>query len=91
MKVRAHIIVTGRVQGVYFRGNTKREARKLNVNGWVRNLPEGKVEAIFEGEKEYVEKLIGIVREGPSHAKVTNLDVEWMDYTGEFTDFQIIY
>ena len=51
MKVKAHVIVTSRVQGVYFRGYTRREAQKLNVNGWVRNLPDGKVEAVFEVEE----------------------------------------
>ena len=91
LKVRAHVIVTGRVQGVYFRGNTRKEAQKLNVNGWVRNLPDGRVEAVFEGKKEYVEKLIDIVHEGPSHAYVTDLKLEWLDYKDEFTDFQIIY
>lgn len=91
MKVKAHVIVSGRVQGVYFRGYTRMEAQKLNVTGWVRNLPDGRVEAIFEGEKEYVEKLVDIVHEGPSHAKVTNLKVEWQEYNGEFDDFQIRY
>lgn len=91
MKVKAHVIVTGRVQGVYFRGNTMNEARKHNVNGWVRNLSDGRVEAIFEGKKEDVDKLIDFVSKGPSRAKVTDLELEWRDYKGEFADFRICY
>lgn len=91
MKVKAHVIVTGRVQGVYFRGNTRDEAKKQGVNGGIRNLPDGRVEAIFEGEKEDVDKLIDFVSKGPSHAKVTDLEVDWRDYKGEFTDFRICY
>lgn len=91
MKVKAHVIITGRVQGVYFRGNTRREAQKHGVNGWVRNLPDGRVEAIFEGNKENVDKLIDIVRKGPSHAHVTDLKVEWLNYDSKFDDFTIRY
>lgn len=91
MKVRAHVIVSGRVQGVYFRGNTRNEARKYGVNGWVRNLPDGRVEAVFEGEKEAVDKAIEFVRHGPSYAKVTDLKLEWQDYKGDFNDFKIRY
>lgn len=91
MKVKAHVIVSGRVQGVYFRGNTRNEARKYGVTGWVRNLPDGRVEAVFEGEKEDVDKIIEFVRHGPPYAKVTDLKLEWQDYTGEFKDFRIHY
>jgi len=91
LKVRAHVIVSGRVQGVYFRGNTRNEAKKYGVNGWVRNLPDGRVEAVFEGEKEDVDKAIEFVEHGPSYAKVTDLELEWQDYTGEFKDFRILY
>ncbi|HML05176.1 MAG TPA: acylphosphatase [Methanobacterium sp.] len=91
LNVKAHVIVSGRVQGVYFRGNTRREAQKQGVNGWVRNLPDGRVEAVFAGEKENVNKLIEIVKKGPSHANVTDLKIEWLEYKGEFKDFQIRY
>ena len=91
LNVKAHVIVSGRVQGVYFRGNTRREALKHNVNGWVRNLPDGRVEAIFEGKKEDVDRIIDIVKKGPSHANVTNLEIEWQEYKDEFKDFQILY
>ena len=91
MHVRAHIIVSGRVQGVYFRGSTRREAMKYGVTGWVRNLPDGRVEAVFEGEKEDVDKSIDFVSRGPSHSKVTDVELELQEYSGEFDDFRIIY
>ena len=91
MKVKAHVVVSGRVQGVYFRGNTRSEAKKYGVNGWVRNLPDGRVEAVFEGEKEDVDKLIDFARKGPSHAQVTDLSLDWLDYKGEFSDFQMVH
>jgi acylphosphatase len=89
MKVRAHIFVSGRVQGVFFRVETRYEAMKRNVAGWVRNTYGGRVEAIFEGEREDVEKLIEFCRKGPSGARVTKIDVQWEEYTGEFKSFKI--
>ena len=89
MKVRAHIFVSGRVQGVFFRVETRYEAIKRNVAGWVRNTSGGRVEAIFEGEREDVEKLIEFCRKGPSGARVTKVDVQWEEYSGEFKDFKI--
>ena len=89
MKVRAHIFVSGRVQGVFFRVETRYEAMKRNVAGWVRNTSGGRVEAIFEGEREDVEKLIDFCRKGPSGARVTKVDLQWEKYSGEFKDFKI--
>ena len=89
MKVRAHIFVSGRVQGVFFRVETRYEAMKRHVAGWVRNTSGGRVEAIFEGEREDVEKLIDFCRKGPSGARVTKIDVQWEEYSGEFKDFKI--
>ena len=89
MKVRAHIFVSGRVQGVFFRVETRYEAMKRNVAGWVRNTSGGRVEAIFEGEREDMEKLIEFCRKGPSGARVTKVDVQWEEYSGEFKDFKI--
>lgn len=91
MEVRAHIIVSGRVQGVFFRTETKHEAKKHGVKGWVRNLRDGEVEALFEGDKEAVKELIEFCKRGPSGARVTHVDVKWGSYTGEFKDFQIRY
>ncbi len=91
MKVRVHVFVSGRVQGVFFRSETRYEARRRNVVGWVRNTSDGKVEAVFEGEKEDVEKVIDFCRRGPPGARVTKVDVRWEDYTGKFRDFKIHY
>ena len=91
MKVRAHVFVTGRVQGVFFRSEARHEARKLGVAGWVRNTIDGRVEAVFEGEEKSVKEIIEFCKRGPSGAKVTNVRVAWENYTGEFRDFQIRY
>lgn len=88
-KVRAHIFISGRVQGVLFRDRTKRKARGLGIAGWVRNLPSGQVEAIFEGDKDKVEQIINWAKKGPILAKVDNLEIEWREYKGEFNDFVI--
>ena len=89
VKVRAHVFVTGRVQGVFFRFETRRNAHRHNVNGWVRNLPDGRVEAVFEGEKAAVETLIAFCKHGPSRAKVTNFKLVWETYIGNFDRFTV--
>jgi len=91
LKARAHVFVSGRVQGVFFRSETQYEANRGNVSGWVRNTADGRVEAVFEGEKEAVEELIDFCRRGPPGARVIKVDVQWQDYTGEFTGFRIHY
>jgi acylphosphatase len=91
MKVRAHVFVSGMVQGVFFRSETQYEAKKRGVKGWVRNLPDGRVEAVFEGEEEKVNELINFCKHGPPGARVTSVDVMWENYTGEFKDFEIRY
>jgi acylphosphatase len=90
-KVRAHIFASGRVQGVFFRSETQHEARRRNVDGWVRNLPDGRVEAVFEGERNDVERLVEFSRRGPSGAKVARVEVQWERYTGEFRGFRMRY
>jgi acylphosphatase len=89
MKVRAHVLVSGRVQGVFFRVETRYEAMKRNVAGWVRNTSGGRVEAIFEGERGDVEQLIDFCRRGPSGAQVAKIDVQGEEYRGEFQEFKI--
>lgn len=89
VKTRAHVIVAGRVQGVFFRLETKRNADRHDVKGWVRNLPDGRVEAVFEGEKDAVETLIAFCKHGPSGAKVTNFELIWETYTGTFHSFKL--
>jgi acylphosphatase len=91
VKVRAHIFISGRVQGVFFRSETRDEAKKLGVKGWVRNLPDGKVEAVFEGEQENVKELINFCKRGTLGARVTNVDIIWENYTGEFRNFEVRY
>ncbi len=88
-KVRARIVVSGRVQGVCFRYTMDREAERRQVNGWVRNCRDGTVEAVVEGEKEAVESLISWCRQGPPGAVVRKVDVEWQEYQGEFKSFSI--
>jgi acylphosphatase len=91
MKIRAHIVVIGRVQGVFFRTETRHEAKKHGVTGWVRNLRHGGVEAVFEGEEVAVKELIEFCKRGPSGARVTCVDVKRESYIDEFKDFQIRY
>lgn len=90
-KIRAHVLVSGKVQGVFYRENTRKTAEKLGVAGWVKNLRDGRVEAVFEGEKPVVEKMVNWARKGPIWAKIEALDVVWEDYTGEFNSFEIRY
>ena len=90
-KVRAHMFVKGRVQGVLFRHTTKEEANLRAVKGWVRNLEDGRVEAVFEGTKEKVDELIEYCHYGPPVAKVSSVTVTWGEYTGEFKGFSIRY
>ena len=91
MKARAHITVNGRVQGVFFRSRTKREADSRDVKGWVRNRNDDAVEAVFESEEAAVKAMVEFCKRGPVGAKVTKVDVVWEDYAGEFRDFEIRY
>jgi acylphosphatase len=91
MLVRAHVFVNGMVQGVFFRAETRREAKKHNVGGWVRNLSDGRVEVVLEGEEKDVKILIQFCTHGPPGAQVTNVDVIWERYSGEFRDFEMCY
>jgi acylphosphatase len=91
VKVRAYAYVSGRVQGVFFRAETADLANRLGLTGWVRNLSDGRVEALFEGEKEDVEKALDFCRQGPPGASVRSLDVKWEDSKGDFQDFRIKY
>lgn len=90
-KARARVVVKGRVQGVYFRAETRDRARQLGLTGWVKNRPDRAVEAVFEGEKDAVEEMVSWCRQGPPLAEVIDLEVEWGEYTGEFPDFKIAF
>ena len=76
-KVRAHVLVSGKVQGVFFRQKTQQQAQIFGITGWVRNLPDGRVEAVFEGEEEAVKALVDYCRQGPSIAIVENVNVTY--------------
>jgi acylphosphatase len=82
--VRAHLLIDGRVQGVYYRESARQAATALGVTGWARNLPDGRVEAMAEGPREAVERLIAWCHQGPPAAHVTGVDVTWSEATGEF-------
>ena len=83
--------MSGRVQGVFFRVETRREANRRNVSGWVQNLQDRRVEAVFEGEKDDVERLIEFCRRGPPGARVKHVEVRWEHYMGELKGFRIRY
>ncbi|MDY6903208.1 MAG: acylphosphatase [Thermodesulfobacteriota bacterium] len=86
---RYHVKITGRVQGVYFRMETKRTADAHGVEGWVRNRSDGSVEAVFEGEAEAVEKVLKWCHEGPPAASVTSVEVAEESSTGGLSGFNV--
>lgn len=88
---RVHLLVEGRVQGVYFRQGMMETAEKNNVLGWVRNLPDNKVEAVLEGNDSNVDAVVEWARFGPAGAVVQELKVTEEEYVGEFSDFEIRY
>ncbi|NLW51313.1 MAG: acylphosphatase [Candidatus Brocadiaceae bacterium] len=89
--VRAHVVVHGRVQGVWFRGRTRNEALRQSLTGWVRNRPDGTVEAVFEGDRSRVQQMVVWCHQGPPLAHVTRVDLHWGEPTGEFSDFRVDY
>ena len=88
-RVRAHVFVAGLVQGVYFRDSTRRAASSYNVTGWVRNLPDGRVEAMLEGEEQGVRRMVAWCHEGPPGAVVEDVAVAWGEYSGQFGTFAV--
>jgi len=88
-KARVHLIIHGFVQGVFYRASTQETAVKLGLKGWVRNLPDGNVEAVFEGPADQLQKAIEWCQEGPRGSRVTNIDQTWDDYSGEFSGFEV--
>ena len=86
---RAHLWISGRVQGVCFRAHTRRQAQQLGLTGWVRNRADGRVEAVFEGERSALEKIIAWCQHGPALATVSQVKVEWEDFRAEFDSFHI--
>lgn len=88
---RVHIIVSGIVQGVFFRTKTKEAADRLKISGWAKNKKDGTVEIIAEGDKDSVDRLIQWCRQGPRGALVEDLKLTREEYRGEFNSFNIIY
>jgi acylphosphatase len=86
---RAHLFISGLVQGVFFRANTQAKAEELGVFGWVKNLADGRVEVVAEGKRKRLEELITWSRQGPSRARVDRVEVGWEKATGEFAGFEI--
>ena len=84
-------MIKGRVQGVFFRAETRREAYQLGVKGWVRNTWGGDVEAVFEGQEEAVKRMIAWCHKGPPAAVVQKVEEEWEKFRGEFDTFSIQY
>ncbi len=89
MNIRVHVFISGKVQGVFFRSGTKEKAEELGVSGWVRNLADGRVEAVFEGEEGSVKRMIAWCRKGPEYARVDDVKVISENYTGEFKGFTL--
>lgn len=88
-RARLHLIVEGRVQGVFFRATAAEVAHRLNVKGWVRNCPDGTVEVVAEGERKRLDDLLAWCRHGPPGARVHNVELRWEDFQGEYGDFRI--
>jgi acylphosphatase len=82
--------VRGRVQGVWFRASTQREAERLGLSGWVKNRSDGSVEICAEGEEEPLKELIAWAHKGPSAALVEKVEVHWRAFSGEFSEFRIV-
>jgi acylphosphatase len=90
-RARVHVVVSGRVQGVAFRAYTVDEARALGVHGWVRNLPDGRVETEAEGERSACEGLVAFCRRGPPAAHVEGVEIHWSEYRGDLGPFRQSY
>jgi acylphosphatase len=90
-KGRVHLVIRGRVQGVFYRASAQEKATELKLTGWVRNRPDKTVEIVAEGEREDIDALIEWCYVGPQDAYVTGADVNWEPYTGEFREFSVKY
>jgi len=90
-KVRVHLFVSGRVQGVFYRDGMRRKAMEHKVFGWVRNLYDGRVEAVLEGDPLQIDKIIEWCKRGPPYARVDKVESYMEPYKGEFQDFRILH
>ena len=86
-----HVLISGRVQVVFFRAATRDEARARGLKGWVRNLPDGRVEALFQGDKRALEAMLAWCHLGPPHAYVDRVEEDWQAYQGDLGEFRVAY
>ena len=86
---RVRMKIKGKVQGVFFRASTREAAERYGIKGWVKNMSDGTVETVAEGEKDAIEKFIDWCRKGPADARVTDIDIVRQSPTGQFKDFSI--
>ena len=86
---RAHMFVSGRVQGVFYRKHVQEMARNMRLAGWVRNVIDGRVEIVAEGKKEQIEQFLKECKEGSTLARVQGIEIEYENYAGEFADFEV--
>ncbi len=91
MNKRRHVIIAGRVQGVGFRANTKKTAALLGLTGWVKNMPNGEVEAVFEGDEPSVKAMLDWCHQGPSLARVSHVESHEEPFSGAYATFDILY
>ncbi len=89
MKTNFHVLISGRVQGVWFRASTKQKAEQLGLKGWVKNTDDGCVEAVFQGNENQIIEMINWCHKGPPLAKVNNVDVTKKQSVDIFKDFSI--
>jgi acylphosphatase len=90
-ETRAHVFVSGKVQGVYYRASTRDAAQEKGVKGWVKNLDDGRVEAVFEGEEDAIKAMVEWCHKGSHRAEVEDVEVEWDEATREFDGFEVRY
>lgn len=88
-QIRAHVFISGHVQGVFFRAHTREQAQAAGVGGWVRNLDDGRVEAVFEGPRAAVQRVVQWCHSGPPSARIDHVDVTWEQSTGQEQGFRI--
>ena len=87
---RLEVMISGRVQGVWFRGSTQEMALSLGLAGWVRNLPDGRVQAVFEGPAPTLERMLAWCHQGPPHARVDRVEYNWSEAAGGSRGFRIV-
>ena len=87
MDIRVHVLISGRVQGVFYRASTRDRAEQYGLTGWVRNTSDGTVEVVAEGEKEALERFYAWCPVGPSFSQVKKIEAKWEPYRGEFEEF----